>query len=111
MRLTSLSTSYEHLVTTLLYGKETLEVEEVSNTLLDHYQWKQKNSAESSGDGLIVKGYQDRGRKKDRNEKSARGRSKSKSKIVKCYKCQKNGISSGIVQNGRRRKSPPNPST
>jgi hypothetical protein len=91
MLLTSLSTSYEHLVTTLLYGKETLEVEEVSNALLDHYQQKQKNLAESSGDGLVVKGYQDCGRKKDRNDKSARGRSKSKSKTVKCYKCQKKG--------------------
>jgi hypothetical protein len=91
MLLTSLPASYEHLVTTLLYGKKTLEVEEVSNALLDHYQQKQKNSAESSGDGLVVKGYQDRGRKKDRNDKSARGRSKSKSKTVKCYKCQKKG--------------------
>jgi hypothetical protein len=91
MLLTSLPASYEHLVTTLLYGKETLEVEEVSNALLDHYQRKQKNSAESSGDGLVVKGYQDRGRKKDRNDKSARGRSKFKSKTVKCYKCQKKG--------------------
>jgi hypothetical protein len=89
MLLTSLPASYEHLVTTLLYGKETLEVEEVSNALLDHYQRKQKNSAENSGDGLVVKGYPDRGKKKDRNEKSARGRSKSKSKTVKCYKCQK----------------------
>uniref|UniRef100_A0A2N9HFB8 CCHC-type domain-containing protein n=1 Tax=Fagus sylvatica TaxID=28930 RepID=A0A2N9HFB8_FAGSY len=52
---------------------------------------KQKNSAKCSGDGLVVKGYQDRGRKKDRNDKSARGRSKSKSKTVKCYKCQKKG--------------------
>ena len=78
-------------MTTLLYGKETLEVEEVSNTLLDYYQQKHKNSAKSSSDGLVVKGYQDRGRKKDINEKSTRGRSKSKSKTVKCYKCQKKG--------------------
>jgi hypothetical protein len=112
MLLTSPPASYEHLVTTLLYEKETLEVEEVSNALLDHYQRKRKNLAESSGDGLVVKGYQDHGRKRDRNDKSTRGRSKSKSKTVKCYKCKKKGISSGIVQNGRRRrKSPPNPST
>uniref|UniRef100_A0A2N9G0R0 CCHC-type domain-containing protein n=1 Tax=Fagus sylvatica TaxID=28930 RepID=A0A2N9G0R0_FAGSY len=62
MLLTSLPASYEHL----------------------------KNSAKSSGDGLVVKGYQDRRRKKDKNDKSVRGRSKSKSKTVKCYKCQKN---------------------
>jgi hypothetical protein len=58
---------------------------------LNHYQQKHKNSTESSGEGLVVKGYQDRGRKKDNDEKSAKGRSKSKSKTVKCYKCQKNG--------------------
>uniref|UniRef100_A0A2N9EZR3 CCHC-type domain-containing protein n=1 Tax=Fagus sylvatica TaxID=28930 RepID=A0A2N9EZR3_FAGSY len=91
MLLTSLPASYEHLVTTLLYGKETLELEEVSGALLDHYQRKHKDSAESSGEGLVVKGYQDRGRKKDKDDKSARGRSKSKSKTVKCYKCQKKG--------------------
>ena len=91
MLLTSLPASYEHLVTTLLYGKETLELEEVSGALLDHYQRKHKDSAESSGEGLVVKGYQDRGRKKDKDDKSVRGRSKSKTKTVKCYKCQKNG--------------------
>uniref|UniRef100_A0A2N9GD91 Uncharacterized protein n=1 Tax=Fagus sylvatica TaxID=28930 RepID=A0A2N9GD91_FAGSY len=91
MLLTSLPASYEHLVMTLLYGKETLELEEVSGALLDHYQRKLKDSAESSGEGLVVKGYQDRGRKKDKDDKSARGRSKSKSKAVKCYKCQKKG--------------------
>uniref|UniRef100_A0A2N9FGL6 CCHC-type domain-containing protein n=1 Tax=Fagus sylvatica TaxID=28930 RepID=A0A2N9FGL6_FAGSY len=64
---------------------------EVSGALLDHYQRKHKDSAESSGEGLVVKGYQDRGRKKDKDDKSARGRSKSKSKTVKCFKCQKKG--------------------
>jgi hypothetical protein len=91
MLLTSLPASYEHLVTTLLYGKETLELEEVSGALLDHYQRKHKDSVESSGEGLVVKGYQDRGRKKDKDDKSAKGRSKSKSKTVKCYKCQNKG--------------------
>ena len=91
MLLTSLPASYEQLVTILLYGKETLKLEEVSEALLDHYQWKHKDSVESSGEGLIVKGYQDRGRKKDKDDKSARERSKSKSKTVKYYKCQKKG--------------------
>uniref|UniRef100_A0A2N9H3V7 Uncharacterized protein n=1 Tax=Fagus sylvatica TaxID=28930 RepID=A0A2N9H3V7_FAGSY len=49
MLLTSLPASYEHLVMTLLYGKETLELEEVSGALLDHYQRKHKDSVESSG--------------------------------------------------------------
>ena len=80
-----------YLVITLLYGKETLELEEVSGALLDHYQRKHKDSAESSGEGLVIKGYQDRGRKKDKDDKCARGRSKFKSTTIKCYKCQKNG--------------------
>ena len=42
-----------HLVTTLLYGKETLELEEVSGALLDHYQRKHKDSAESFGEGFV----------------------------------------------------------
>jgi len=69
-----------------------LEFEEISGALLDHYQQKQ-NSGESFGEGLMVKDNQEYGRKKDRNHSSARGhsRSKSKSKIVKCYKCQKKG--------------------
>ena len=35
--LTSFLASYEHLVMSLLYGKETLELEEVLGALLDHY--------------------------------------------------------------------------
>ena len=50
--LSSLPASYEHLVTTLLWGKETLEFEEISGALLDHYQRKQ-NSGESFGEGFV----------------------------------------------------------
>ena len=41
----------------------------------------------------MVKGNQERGRKRDRNHIFARGhsRSKSESEIVKCCKCQKKG--------------------
>ena len=90
MLLSSLSASYKHLVTTLLWGKETLEFEEIPGALLDYYQRKQ-NLGES--EGFMVKGNQDCGRKKDRDHNSARGhsRSKFKSKTVKCYKCQKKG--------------------
>lgn len=34
--LNSLPDSYNHLVTTLLYGKETIKFEEVSNALMNH---------------------------------------------------------------------------
>uniref|UniRef100_A0A2N9HW24 Integrase catalytic domain-containing protein n=1 Tax=Fagus sylvatica TaxID=28930 RepID=A0A2N9HW24_FAGSY len=57
----------------------------------DETYFTEKNSSESFGEGLVVKGYQDRGRKKNKDEKSTRRRSKSKSKTLKCYKCQKKG--------------------
>ena len=38
MLLSSLPASYEHLVMTLFWGKETMEFEEISRALLDHYQ-------------------------------------------------------------------------
>ena len=36
--LCSLSGSYEHLVTTLTYGKEDVKVDEIFTALLDHEQ-------------------------------------------------------------------------
>ena len=45
--LCSLPSSYEHIVTTLTYGKETIKVEEITAALLAHNQRKQ-NAGESS---------------------------------------------------------------
>ena len=71
MPLSYLLASYKYLVTTLLWEKETLKFAEILRVLLDHYQWKQ-NLSEISGEGLIVKGNQDRGRKKDKDHNSTR---------------------------------------
>ncbi|CAA0830831.1 Probable prolyl 4-hydroxylase 11 [Striga hermonthica] len=67
--LCSLPPSYEHMVTILTYGKETIKTEEVTSALLAHNQRKQ-NSGESSSqsDNLYVKGNQDRGKRE--NEES-----------------------------------------
>uniref|UniRef100_A0A2N9F230 Reverse transcriptase Ty1/copia-type domain-containing protein n=1 Tax=Fagus sylvatica TaxID=28930 RepID=A0A2N9F230_FAGSY len=59
-----------------------------------------RTPAESSGEGLVVKGYQDRGRKKDKDDKSARGRSKSKSKTVKNWFDTYRSINCGSVRMG-----------
>lgn len=40
MVLTSIPSSYEHLVTILCWGKETLEFKEISGVLKDHYHCK-----------------------------------------------------------------------
>ncbi|KAL0411272.1 UNVERIFIED_CONTAM: hypothetical protein Slati_3716900 [Sesamum latifolium] len=67
--------SYEHLVTTLTYGKETIKVDEITAALLAHNQWKQNAGESSHGDSIYVKGNQDRGRKL---EKKGSGKRNSK---------------------------------
>ena len=64
--LASLPTSYDHLVTTLMDGKETIVLKEVTSALLSHIKMKQDGYG-SQVDGLIVK-----------SESSNRGRSRSR---------------------------------
>ena len=64
--LASLPTSFDHLVTTLMYGKETIELEEVTSALFSHIKMKQDDVG-SQADGLIVK-----------FESSNKGRSRSR---------------------------------
>ena len=68
--LCSLPSSYEHLVTTLTYGKESIKVEDVVAALLAHDQ-RRKNNANggSSGDALHVKGDDDSYDKKGKKKK------------------------------------------
>ena len=64
--LASLPTSFDHLVTTLMYGKKTIVLKEVTSALLSHIKMKQDGDG-SQDDGFIVK-----------SESSNRGRSKSR---------------------------------
>jgi hypothetical protein len=79
--LCSLPPSYEHLITTLTYGKETVEFEEISAALLS-YNLRKKNNAEevSHASGLLVRGEQGR-------KGQEAGKNKKKKKKVQCYKC------------------------
>ncbi|KAK4413408.1 Retrovirus-related Pol polyprotein from transposon TNT 1-94 [Sesamum alatum] len=61
--LCSLPFSYEHLVTTLTYGKKTIKVVEITAALLTYNQRKQNAGESSHGDSLYVKGNQERRRK------------------------------------------------
>jgi len=81
--LCSLPLSYEHLITTLTYGKETIKVEDVTAALLS-YDMRKKNTAEevAHGEGLLVNGAQ--GRK-------GYEAGKNKKKKVQCHKCKKWG--------------------
>ena len=88
--LASLPSSYENLMTTLLYGKDTLKFEQVSGSLLSYNKTNKVASNESQA--LVT---ENRGRNKGRmsrpqNDKS-RGRSKSRSKDYACYHCGKPG--------------------
>ena len=53
--LSSLSSSYEHLATTIMYGKETLELEDVRQMLQNNELMKKIDSTEEAS-GLFVKG-------------------------------------------------------
>jgi gag-polypeptide of LTR copia-type/Zinc knuckle len=86
--LMSLPASYEGLVTTMSYGKETLKLADVKATLLSDQLRKKSNHKESKDTALVV-----RGRPKERNHGgSSKGRSKSKTdgkgkRKGVCWKC------------------------
>ncbi|KAE8735061.1 hypothetical protein F3Y22_tig00000477pilonHSYRG00233 [Hibiscus syriacus] len=91
--LCSLPPSYEHMVTTLTYGKETIKVEEITTALLAHNKMKQNVGERSQADRLYVKGNRDRGQKP---EKAGSGKRNFKSKsgdkkTIHCYKCKEAG--------------------
>jgi len=61
------SLSYDHLATTIMYDKETLELEDVKQMLQNNELIKKTDSTEEAS-GLVVKGYErskSRGPKKD----------------------------------------------
>ena len=95
--LVSLPTSFDHLVTTLMYGKENIVLEEVTSALLSHIKMKQDGDGDGSqADGLIVKSESsNKGRSRLRGQNSNRNISQSKSrakKDVECFYCHKNGL-------------------
>ena len=85
--------TYENLVTTLMWEKETLDLEEITSIILGFNQRKKVDDENSQGEGLMVKSNQEHGRSKFRSELSNnKSRSKSKKrKDIQCYKCGKNG--------------------
>ena len=54
----SLPESYDNLVTTLIWGKENLELEEIIGALLAFNQRKKASDRRSSGEGIVAKGNQ-----------------------------------------------------
>lgn len=93
----SLHPSYDHLVTTLLYGSETCDIEQVTGALLSFEKKKKSAGDEPYADGLIVKSEPKRGRSKSRERKFGRSKSRSKSsssrdfKNTECFYCHQKG--------------------
>ncbi|GJU72776.1 retrovirus-related pol polyprotein from transposon TNT 1-94 [Tanacetum coccineum] len=85
MLLTSLPPSYDNFVETLLYGRESLTLEDVLSSL-NSRELKKRTDAKDDGDGLYVRG------RSDHRGNQGRGSSRSKSKgkgtyKLKCYIC------------------------
>lgn len=88
--LSSLTKAYEHIIDTILYGKETLTMTEFKS-VLNSMELQKKNEATSfrNGEGLNVRGRSD----KKKSNKNWIAKSKSKSRqsnkdTRKCYKCK-----------------------
>ena len=64
MLLNSLLEYYDNLITTLMWGKETLELEEITSALLAFNQRRKASDGSSQGEGLLVKGNQQHVRNK-----------------------------------------------
>ena len=95
MLLSSLpaSSTYENLVTTLMWGKKTLDLEETTSILLGFNKKKKANDESSQGEGLVAKSNQEHGINKFRSKLSNnKSQSKSRKKNdIQCYKCGKMG--------------------
>jgi hypothetical protein len=101
MLLNSLPTSstYENLVTTLTWGKETLELEDVIGALLAFHQRKKNINENSQGEGLVVKGNYERGRNNNRGDlKGKNSHSKSKRRKERAHEA---GLSRPEKEQGR----------
>jgi hypothetical protein len=104
--LASLPDSYEHFVTTLMFGKSTLKFNEVVQDIISHVTMKKSDNNSTLGFALNV---ENRGRRSKKSKgrgksRSRTGRSKSRnprnpnnfqnqnnSKIVGCWNCGKTG--------------------
>ncbi|GJX82833.1 retrovirus-related pol polyprotein from transposon TNT 1-94 [Tanacetum coccineum] len=72
MLLTSLPSSYDNFVETLLYGRESLSLEDVLSSL-NSRELKKRTDAKADGDGLYVRGRSDHQDCPKRNKKKSTG--------------------------------------
>jgi len=82
--LSSLSSSYDHLATIVMQGKETLVLEDVRQMLQNNELMKKTESAKEAS-GLVVKGQKRRSKSKESKRNSGASNS------ISCYFCKKPG--------------------
>ncbi|GKB22079.1 retrovirus-related pol polyprotein from transposon TNT 1-94, partial [Tanacetum coccineum] len=89
--LRSLPSSYENFVETLLYGRESLTMEDVLATLNSKELKKRtEGTREETGDGLYVKGRSDHSSKAYFG-RSSQFKSRGKTGKLKCFICHSRG--------------------
>ena len=82
--ISSLPTSYENLVDALMYGRQTLTLDEVKSALnTRELQEKQTHLEKSMSERLTAKFKTDK--------KNKQGNQKNKNKNLKCFQCHKEG--------------------
>ena len=83
--ISSLPKSYEHFIDALMYGRQTLSLDEVKSALsTKELQGKQESLGNSSGEGLTAKA-------KPEWKKKKQGKNKEKQKNLRCFLCHKEG--------------------
>ncbi|GJT80379.1 zinc finger, CCHC-type containing protein [Tanacetum coccineum] len=85
--LTSLSSSYDNFVETLLYGRDTLKLEDVLATLDSRELQKMTEAKGDGGEGLYVRRRSGQ-RDMEQGTYSAWSKSQRRSSRLRCYKCQ-----------------------
>ena len=87
--LASLPPSYESLMSTLLVGKSTIKMDEVTTTILQNEVLRRENPALSSDDGssaLVASGRVGGGRRSDRRSRRRRSKSRRDLSKINCYR-------------------------
>ncbi|KAH9668238.1 hypothetical protein KPL70_021339 [Citrus sinensis] len=86
--ISSLPKSYEHFVDALMYGRQSLTLDEVKAALNTRELQGKQNAVESGvGEGLTARGRFDNHDEKKKKE----GKQKKKQKGWKCFQCHKEG--------------------